>query len=424
MKRLLLLISGCILFIQFANAQGTPGDPNQWNGQAQSQNTITTAVPFLNIGPDALSGGMGELGAGTAPDAMATHWNPAKFAFAEKKFGFSVSYSPWLKKLVPDINLAYVTGYVKLGDRQAVAGSLKFFSLGEIAFTDKDGYNYLNARPSEFSIDGTYSLKFSPKFSGAVSGRFIYSNLTQGQEVEGTSTKAGKTGAADISLYYKTDMNINWLEYSELSWGLNISNIGAKISYSDDDTYKDFIPTNFRLGPSWLLGIDDYNSIRFSFEISKLLVPTPPVYAIDSNNQPVYDDAGNPVIVENGGMDPNVNVVKGMIQSWYDAPGKYQTSSPDEQKYINSTFAEEMQEFIWIVGMEYWYNKQFALRAGYFHEADKKGGRKFVTLGVGLRYNVFGLDFSYLIATTSVQNSPLSNTVRFTLTFDFMNVKD
>ena len=398
MKRLLLIISGLVVFMQLTYAQGTPSDPNEWAGQQLTQNTITTAVPFLNIGPDARSGGMGELGAGTEPDAISMHWNPAKYAFIDKSFGFSVSYSPWLKKLVPDINLAYVTGYAKIDDKQAVAGSLKFFSLGEIAFTDKDGYNYLNARPNEFSIDGAYSRKFSRKFSGAVAARFIYSNLTQGQEVEGTSTKPGTSVAADIALYYKTDMNINWLEYSEFSFGMDISNIGAKISYSNDDLFKDFIPTNFRIGPSWLLGIDDYNSIRFSLDINKLLVPTPPIYYPDS-----VDDANNPVIYK--GKDPNVSVVQGMIQSWYDAPGG---------------FSEEMKEFIWIVGMEYWYARQFSVRGGYFHESKMKGGRQFFTLGVGLRYNVFGLDFSYLIPTD--QQNPLANTLRFTLTFDFDRV--
>lgn len=400
MKRLLLIISGFAIFMQYASAQGTSSNPDEWAGQQLTQNTITTAVPFLNIGPDARSGGMGELGAATEPDAVSMHWNPAKYAFIEKSFGFSVSYSPWLKKLVPDINLAYLTGYARINDKSTVAGSLKFFSLGEIAFTDKDGYNYLNARPNEFSLDGTYSRKFSQKFSGAVAARFIYSNLTQGQEVEGTSTKPGTSVAADVAIYYKTDMNIGWLESSEFTLGVNISNIGQKISYSNDDLYKDFIPTNFRIGPSWLMGIDEYNSIRFSLDINKLLVPTPPIYAEDTLGQPVYDDAGNQVIWK--GMDPDVSVVQGMVQSWYDAPGG---------------FSEEMKEFIWVLGMEYWYANQFSIRGGYFHESKMKGGRQFFTLGVGLRYNVFGLDFSYLIPTD--QQNPLANTLRFTLTFDF-----
>lgn len=396
MKRLLIIITGFIFIVQLAQAQ----NPDEWNGQQATQNTITTAVPFLNIGPDARSGGMGELGAGTEADAISQHWNPAKYPFIDKSFGFSVSYSPWLKKLVPDINLAYLTGYAKIDDKQVVSASLKFFSLGEIAFTDQDGFNYLNARPNEFSIDGAYSRKFSEKFSAAVAARFIYSNLTQGQEVEGTSTKPGTSVAADIALFYKTDMNISWLEYSEFTFGMNISNIGSKISYSNDDLLTDFIPTNFRIGPSWLMGIDDYNSIRFSIDINKLLVPTPPIYYPDS-----VDQANNPVIYK--GKDPNVSPIQGMIQSWYDAPGG---------------FSEEMKEFIWVVGMEYWYANQFSIRGGYFHESKMKGGRQFFTLGVGLRYNVFGLDFSYLIPTD--QQNPLANTLRFTLTFDFNGVND
>lgn len=369
-------------------------------GQDMQRNVITTAVPFLMIGPDGRSGGMGELGAGTEPDAISMHWNPAKYAFIDKSFGFSVSYSPWLKKLVPDINLAYLTGYVRIDDKSTVAGSLKFFSLGDIAFTDNDGFNYMTARPNEFSIDGAYSRKFSRKISGAVAARFIYSNLTQGQEVQGTSTKPGTSVAADVAMFYKTDMNINWLEYSEFAFGVNISNIGAKISYSNDDLNKDFIPTNFRIGPSWLLGIDDYNSIRFSLDINKLLVPTPPIYSADSSGNIVINPDGTYDIAH--GYSSEVSVVQGMIQSWYDAPGG---------------FSEEMKEYIWVVGMEYWYANQFSVRGGYFHESKDKGGRQFFTLGVGLRYNVFGLDFSYLIPTD--QQNPLANTLRFTLTFDF-----
>lgn len=375
-------------------------NPDEWNGQQATQNTITTAVPFLNIGPDALSGGMGELGAATAPDAMSQHWNAAKYPFTEKEMGFSVSYSPWLRKLVNDINLAYLSGYRKLDDRSAVAASLKFFSLGDITFTDNEGNVVGNFRPSEFAVDAGYSRKFSEKVSGAANGRFIYSNLTQGQTVQGQSTKPGTSVAADIALYYTNDFTVNWLSASNISFGATITNIGAKISYSNDDTDKDFIPTNLRFGPSWLMEIDDYNSIRLSLDINKLLVPTPPVYQLDSLGNPVTDPAGNPIISK--GKDPNVSIVQGMIQSFYDAP---------------YGFSEEMKEFIWVAGAEYWYNKQFAVRAGYFHESKMKGNRKFFTLGAGLRYNVFGLDFSYLIPTE--QQNPLQNTLRFTLTFNF-----
>jgi len=401
MKRLILSLAGLFIFTGFLMSQNV----DEWNGQQATQNTITTAVPFLNIGPDATSGGMGEVGVATEPDPNSQHWNPAKYAFIEKDMGFAVSYSPWLRNLVNDINLAYLSGYKRIDDLSAISASLKFFSLGDITFTDDLGGVIGNFRPSEFAVDAGYSRKFSQKLSGAVTARFIYSNLTQGQTVVGRSTKPGTSIAADIALYYTNDLNISWLEASNFSFGMNISNIGAKVSYSNDDTQQDFIPTNFRIGPSWLLEIDDYNSFRFSLDINKLLVPTPPIYARDSTGQPITDETGNQIILK--GKDPDVSVVQGMIQSWYDAPGG---------------FSEEMKEFIWAVGAEYWYDKQFGIRAGYFHESKMKGGRQFFTLGAGLRYNVFGLDFSYLIPTE--QQNPLQNTLRFTLTFNFDGFKN
>lgn len=394
MKRLLTIVSGIILISQLVQAQ----NPDEWNGQ-QGTNTITTAVPFLNIGPDATSGGMGELGAATAPDAVSQHWNPAKYAFIEKDMGIAISYSPWLRNLVNDINLAYLSFYKRLNEKSTLSASLKFFSLGDITFTDRDGYDIGTFRPNEFSIDAGYSRKFSPKFSGAVAMRYIRSDLTQGQEVQGQSTKAGQSVAADVAMYYTNEMNVSWLEGSQFSFGAAITNIGMKMSYSNDVDDKDFIPTNLRFGPSWLMEIDEYNTIRFSLDINKLLVPTPPVRS-DST-----DDNGDYIIL--AGMDDNVSVAKGMIQSFYDAP---------------EGFSEEMKEYIWVVGTEYWYNKQFALRAGYFHESQMKGNRKFFTLGAGLRYNVFGLDFSYLIPTE--QQNPLANTLRFTLTFDFAKLAE
>jgi len=370
----------------------------------ESQNTITTAVPFLMIGPDARSGGMGEVGVATTPDVNSMHWNPAKYAFVEKKMGLGVSYSPWLRKLVNDINLAYVPFYYKIDDKSTVAASLKFFSLGDITFTDIQGEIIGNYRPNEFSVDVAYARKFSENFSGAVAARYIYSNLTQGQFVAGAATKPGTSIAADVALYYTKDLSISGVEGANFSFGTNISNIGAKISYSNDDAAKDFIPTNLRIGPTFTIDLDEYNTFSFSLDLNKLLVPTPPIYQVDSIGNPVYDDAGNQVIRKDpyGGMDPNVSVMQGMIQSFYDAPGG---------------FSEEMKEIIWVVGAEYWYDRQFAVRAGYFHESAMKGNRKFFTLGAGLRYNVFGLDFSYLIPTE--QQNPLQNTLRFTLTFDF-----
>jgi hypothetical protein len=389
-RRSIIIFCGMILSALSAFSQFD----TTFNGQQLTRNTITTAVPFVGIGPDARSGGMGELGAATEPDAASMHWNPAKYAFINKDLGVSISYSPWLANLVSDINLAYLCGYKRIDDRSTIAASLKFFSLGSITFTDESGGFIMDARPNEFSVDAAYARKFSDKISGSVAGRFIYSNLTQGQYVGSSSTKPGTSIAADVAFYYTDDLTISWLESSKISVGAIITNIGSKVSYSNDDTYKDFIPTNLRLGPSWLMNIDEYNSIRFSLDLNKMLVPTPPIKS-DS-----VDATGNYEIFD--GYDDNVSVVKGMYQSFYDAPGG---------------FSEEMKEIIWILGAEYWYARQFSVRGGYFHESVMKGGRQFFTLGVGLRYNVFGLDFSYLIPTE--QQNPLANTLRFTLTFDF-----
>lgn len=363
-------------------------------------NTITTAVPFLLIAPDARGGSMGDAGVATTPDANSMHYNPAKYAFMESKVGFSAAYSPWLRSLVNDINLAYITGYYKLDDVSAVAGSLRFFSLGDITFTDDAGNVIGNFRPNEFAIDGTYSRKFSKTWSGAVAGRFIYSDLTQGQVVQGQQTKAGTSVAADVSVYHQRELNWRNFEYAEFAFGANISNIGSKISYSDATTEKDFIPTNLRFGPRLTLDFDEYNRMSFTVDIEKLLVPTPPIYATDTLGNPIYDDNGNQVIYK--GMDPNVSPVEGMVQSWYDAPGGFQ---------------EEMREFYFATGVEYWYNKVFAIRGGFFYEDKTKGNRQYFTLGAGLKYNVFGLDFSYLIPLE--QQNPMENTLRFTLLFDF-----
>jgi hypothetical protein len=328
------------------------------------------------------------------------HWNPAKYAFVDKKMGFSLSFSPWLRKLVNDIYLGYLAGYYKIDDRQTVAMSMRYFSLGEILFTDETGQPLQYYAPYEFAIDATYARKFSENWSGGVAGRFIYSNLTQGQFVGGSETTAGISVAADVSIYYQNDIEMGAVD-GVFAWGLNISNIGTKISYNQANTEKDFIPTNFRIGPSLKINIDEYNSMTFLLDINKLLVPTPPIYARDdSTGQFLVDPAGEKIIAS--GMNPDVSVVQGMIQSWYDAPGG---------------FSEEMREFSFGGGIEYWYNKLFAIRGGFFYEDKTKGNRKFFTLGAGLKYNVFGIDFAYLIPLE--QQNPLENTLRFSLLFDF-----
>jgi hypothetical protein len=398
MKRgsIIILLTFTILFS--VNAQVTNSDLT--GGRS---GVITTAVPFLIIAPDARSGGMGEAGVASDPDAQSMHWNPAKYAFIDKKFGFALSYSPWLRALVNDINLAYLSGFYKIDDRQTVAATLLYFSLGEITFTDEFGGTLGTYKPNEFSLDATYSRKFSEVISGAVAARFIYSNLTQGQFVQGAETSAGVSIAADVAVYYHKAIDLGSMG-SEVSWGINLSNIGNKISYSKTAIKKDFIPTNFRLGGSLKMNFDDYNSLSVLLDFNKLQVPTPPIYQRDSAGNPVYDPQGNPVIAK--GMDPNVNTVQGIIQSWYDAPGG---------------FNEEMREWAIAFGLEYWYAKQFALRTGFFYEDKTKGNRKFFTVGAGLRYSVFGLDLSYLIPLE--QQNPLENTLRFTLYFNFDQAK-
>lgn len=357
-------------------------------------NVITTAVPLLMIGPDARAGGMGDGGVASSPDANSMHWNPAKYARIADDMGFSFSYTPWLRNLVNDINLAYVSFYKRINTMSTFATTLRYFSLGEITFTDVTGAEIGTYKPNEFAIDATYSRILTDKLSLAVVGRFIYSNLTQGQFVAGVETKPGISVAADIAVYWED--KVEWFKSTDatFAWGINISNIGSKISYSGTNIEKDFIPTNLRFGPRLTLDLDDYNSISFQVDINKLLVPTPPIYS-DST-----DAEGNYIIEK--GMNPNVSVITGMIQSWYDAPGG---------------FSEEMREFSFAFGTEYWYTDVLALRGGFYYEDLTKGNRKYATLGVGLRYNVFGLDFSYLIPVTKDQN-PLQNTLRFTLLFN------
>jgi len=367
-------------------------------------NTITTAVPFLMIAPDARAGSMGDAGVASTPDANSLHWNPAKYAFIQKDMGFSMSYSPWLRKLVNDINLAYISGYKKVGKDQAIAFSLLYFSLGDITFTDIIGNTIGNFRPSEYAIDLAYSRKLSNKFSGGIAMRYIHSNLTGGQFLTGgEKTHAGNSVAADVSGFYQNDIALG-KQKAKLGVGVNISNIGAKISYTES-TQRDFIPINLRLGPSLTFDLDQYNTLSFLLDFNKLLVPTPPVYKLDDNGNKILDpNTGEWELI---GKKSDVGIVTGMLQSFSDAPGG---------------FKEEMHEITYSTGVEWWYDKQFAIRAGYFNENKYKGNRKFFTVGVGLKYNVFGLDFAYLIPTE--QHNPLENTLRFTLLFDFDAFKE
>lgn len=375
----------------------------QLNGSAQEEvNPVETTVPFLTIAPESRGGGMADIGAATSPDVNSMHWNPAKYAFVENKFGASFSYTPWLRSLVNDINLAYLSGYYRIDKQSVVATSLVYFSLGTIDYRNDLGELIKPARPNELAFDAAYSRLFGQHISGGLAFRYINSNLASGATVNGVDSKPGWSLAVDASAYYTNAIKISDKD-AKLSFGLNISNIGKKISYGDD-LHKEFIPTNMRLGGALAIDINEYNSFTIAADLNKLLVPTQPIYFQDST-----DGSGNKVI--RYGKDPNVSVVSGLFQSFYDAPGV-----PDKNGN-RSVFKEELQEITYALGMEYWYRKQFAIRAGYFHENQYKGNRKFFTLGLGLRLNVFGLDFSYLIPTHA--NNPLANTLRFTLIFDF-----
>ncbi len=351
-----------------------------------SENALEYAVPFLTIAADSRSGAMGDVGAATSPDYNSMHWNPAKYAFIESDMGIAASYTPWLRNLVNDINLYNVAFYKRLDKIQTVAATLLYFDLGSIQFTDEAGTTIGQHNPYELTFDIAYSRAFSEKISGGMAFRYIRSDITGGAASGSTETKAGNSVAADISMYYKNDdIKLNGLKHT-LSFGFNISNLGTKISYTEVE--KDFIPTNLRIGGAFKYNIDDYNSFTIAADINKLLVPTPPK----------YDEEGEII----AGQDPDVSVLEGAIQSFYDAPGG---------------FEEEIHELKYSIGAEYWYANQFAVRAGYFNEHITKGNRKYFTAGAGIKLNVITIDFSYLLPVK--QNNPLANTMRFTIGLDF-----
>lgn len=392
-KKILLVVTAVMIVLMPVRGQISR---QEVTGQL---NAIQTGVPFLTIAPDSRAGAMGDAGVATSPDINSQHWNPAKYAFIDGEGGFSLSYSPWLRNLVPDINLAYLTGFYRLDKMQTVSASLLYFSLGDIVFTDMWGEVTRNYNPNEFSLDVAYSRAFSKKISGGVAFRWIYSNLAGGVTVGGAESHAGNSFAADISTYYNTDVKIKGLD-GNAGFGINISNIGTKISYTDDKD-PDFIPTNLRVGGILELEVDEYNSIAVTMDINKLLVPTPPVWYEDGEAMANGDTADANETYIRYGMNPHVSVPVGMFHSFYDAPGGLK---------------EELHELTYSFGVEYWYNKQFALRGGYFHEHSTKGNRKFFSMGVGLKLNVLDIDFSYLLPLH--QNHPLANTLRFSLLFN------
>ena len=357
--------------------------------QAQSTdpiNVVTTAVPFLRISPDARAGGMGELAVATSPDANAQFYNLAKYPFSSGKSAVALTYTPWLKDLgLNDVYMTTLAGYYKLDDVQAISGSLRYFSLGNIQFTDNLGNDLNSFRPREVAIDAGYSRKLSDKLGLGVALRYINSNLAGGAAVNGVSYKAGQTVAGDLGLFYTNAKD----DGSYWNFGVALTNLGAKIGYTDDVSQKDFIPANLGLGAVYSKIFNEVNKISFGIDVMKLMVPTPPELG-DSAGLVKYRSQG---------------VVSSWFTSFADAPGG---------------FSEELQEFYFSFGAEYWYNNQFAFRTGYFYEHPNKGNRQYFTMGAGIKYNIFGLNFSYLIPSGSgVNRNPLSNTIRFSLIFDF-----
>lgn len=352
-------------------------------------NPVHSSVTSQTIAPDARAAGMGDVGAATDPDVNSQYWNPAKYPFTISRAGVALNYTPWLRQLVNDMDLAYLAGYYRIGDYSAVSGSLRYFSLGEV-FTSMDD-DAMTINPYEMSLDVAYSLMLSEKFSIAAGVRWIYSDLTYDYTDD---VSPGSAFAADIACYYNNYVNIGQRE-CQLGLGLNVSNIGSKISFGGDD-HSEFIPTNMRLGASLMVPVDEYNRFSIAADANKLLVPT---YPKDENGN--YSEA----YAEDHYY--NVSSISGIFKSFNDAPGG---------------FKEELEEVSWSVGAEYVYHDQFSIRGGYHHESENKGNRKYFTLGAGFRMNVFSLDVGYVIATA--KSNPLDQTLRFTLAFDMDGIKD
>lgn len=390
------------LFAGNVHAQNTSISRSELAGQ---QNVITTAVPFLTITPDSRRAGLGDAGVASSPDANSVFWNAASLAFAEKSAGIATSYAPWLRSLVPGISYNYLAGYGKINKRSVIGGSFRFFTFGEINFTDDVGNPLGQFKPSEYAIDVCYASQLSKHWAIGTTLRYINSNLAGTRPLNGITPKVGRSGAGDISAIYKGTMKTKVKgENKEIRYtvGINLQNLGSKITYSDK-TNREFIPANLKIGTAWSYDIDQYNSITGMFDLNKLMVPTPGINVLrdyTGNADSLVDDGGTLIKVyeRTRNDDP---VISAALKSFADAPGG---------------FKEELKEYNISLGLEYTYAKQFMLRAGYFNEASTKGNRKYATFGFGIRYKVFGLDAAYLVPF--VQRHPLQNQLRFSLLFD------
>lgn len=351
-------------------------------------NPVRTGVTSLSVAPDARAGGMGDVGAATDPDVHSQYWNPAKFPFTISRAGIAINYTPWLRKLTTGIALLNAAGYVRLGDYQALSASLRYFTLGEV-----EGGENITVRPYEMSFDAAYSRMLSEKFSAAVGLRYIYSDISGHYDDNST---AGSAFAADIALYYNTYLMMGQRE-CQLAWGLNINNIGSKISYGDDRSY--FIPTNLRLGLSYMIPLNEYNRISISADANKLLVPSMPLQGSDETDEDYQERLDREYY--------NKSSISGIFTSFGDS---------------ERGFKGEMEEIQWSIGAEYTYNDKFSLRAGYHHESNMQGNRKYATVGAGFRMNVMAIDAGYVIATSA--SNPLDQTLRVSLTFDMDGIRD
>lgn len=391
MKKYTLALITLIIY-NFSSAQETVIFDNQ-------SSVITTGVPFLLIAADARAAGMGDIGVATSVDAFSQQWNPSKYAFSEAKSGIAVSYTPYLSKLVNDIFLGNVTYFNRINEGSAFAVSFKYFSLGEIELVQDEFSEALLAKPNEMTIDASYALRLGTQFSMAVGLRYLRSDLKI--QALDNSAQAASSVAADISGFYQSEEEAYDNFNGRTRLGFAIQNIGPKIKY-DDAGRENFLPTTLRLGGGFDFIFDEYNTLALTGEVTKLLVPTPPVIGfVDENGNGRQDGNEATIIVE--GKSQDVNFLKGMFQSFGDAPGG---------------FSEELKEFTWALGAEYQYQDSFAFRAGYFNESDDKGARKFFALGAGFKYTTINIDMSYLFSASKVQ-SPLENTLRFSLTFNF-----
>lgn len=376
-------------------------------------NTITTALPFLSITPDSRAGGMGEAGTALSGNSTSIYWNTSMLSFAEKKAEIGVSYVPWLRKITNDINLSYLSGYTQLNERHTIGGGIRYFSLGQITFTDASGDILREDKPSEFELIGAYAFKLNDKLSVGLNGKFAYSNLTGGLVTGGTDTRPGIIGATDLSFTYFNPNAKLGSDEGQFIFATTLNNIGNKVAYSEL-ARRDFIPMNLKVASSYKADLDKYNSVLLALEFQKLLVPTPPVFDID----------GTTIV---SGRNNDVGVIAGLLQSFYDAPGVVekdengdyiQNEDGSYQIKKGSRLKEELTEINIATGLEYWYNNVFALRTGFFYENRNKGNRRYINFGAGFNYNNLGIDMSYLVSVSG-QDSPLANTLRFTLRFTF-----